>query len=748
MQVCAHFRCFKYVYKYTFKKPDQTAVAIDEIDAHLSGRLLSVSEAVHRLLELPLHKEFPPVQRLDIHLPRQNTMVFDPTADEEALMSQVFSSVSTLTAWFELNSVDTFAKELFYHEVPEHYVWLDNKWQRRMKDSASVGRIYNVSHHNGELFALRRLLRVVKGATSFADMATYAGQLQPSFAAACLARGLCDDDSDLVMALMEIVEVEISVHKIRRIFASAIVHCAPQDTVALFNRFVDDLCEGPADDASNVNAALLGVELYVNEFGKSLSEFGIVLPDAEPSRKRGRENRAASTAETVAAAVVLRDQLLPMFTSEQHEALAVVVNSIGSNSRSNIFALLASAGVGKTVFANGLAATVRARGGVVVCVAASALAAMLLTQGSTAHSEFHIPIPSNEYTMCSLSFEERHRLSRAQLIIWDECSMVHQDVVDTVERSLRDICRDQRPFGGKTVLLTGDFKQLLPVVRHGRGHDHTMQRCLWWRHVQKLKFTINWRAIRFPEYSAFLEQVGSGQMEAVNVPRERIVSSYSEMIDAVYGTNFDKANQILALTLDTCAEVNKLCIDKLQGVAVERPAVDRYVDCNCPDAYPSDYVESLHMNGAPPYMLTLKIGGKFMCIRNLNPKRGIINGTMMEIVAIGNRHLQCRILTGKSTGSIEFLLKNAFTIPPEASGLPFTVVRQQYPIIPAYCLTVHKAQGQTIARCGLIFESDPYTHGQLYVALSRVSSWDSLHVYMHEGQSDIRNVVLKHLIRD
>ena len=93
-------------------------------------------------------------------------MVFDPTADEEALMSQVFSSVSTLTAWFELNSVDTFAKELFYHEVPEHYVWLDNKWQRRMKDSVSVGRIYNVSHHNGELFALRRLLRYTFAAAS------------------------------------------------------------------------------------------------------------------------------------------------------------------------------------------------------------------------------------------------------------------------------------------------------------------------------------------------------------------------------------------------------------------------------------------------------------------------------------------------------------------------------------------------------------------------------------------------------
>ena len=71
--------------------PDRTAVTIDEIEAFLSGRLLSVSEAVHRLLELPLHKEFPPVTRLDIHMPREQMMVFDPTADEETIMSQVVS---------------------------------------------------------------------------------------------------------------------------------------------------------------------------------------------------------------------------------------------------------------------------------------------------------------------------------------------------------------------------------------------------------------------------------------------------------------------------------------------------------------------------------------------------------------------------------------------------------------------------------------------------------------------------------
>jgi hypothetical protein len=131
-QVCAHFRCFKYVYKYTFKPPDFTEVCVDEIEAHLSGRLLTASEAVHRLLELPLHKEWPPVVRLDIHLPKQQRMIFDPTADEDELLQQITSTTSTLLAWFELNACDTFARTLLYHQLPSHYTWNNNRWHRRV----------------------------------------------------------------------------------------------------------------------------------------------------------------------------------------------------------------------------------------------------------------------------------------------------------------------------------------------------------------------------------------------------------------------------------------------------------------------------------------------------------------------------------------------------------------------------------------------------------------------------------------
>jgi hypothetical protein len=188
-----------------------------------------------------------------------------------------------------------------------------------------------------------------------------------------------------------------------------------------------------------------------------------------------------------------------------------------------------------------------------------------------------------------------------------------------------------------------------------------------------------------------------------------------------------------------------MCFARLPGECIEMPASDFYVECADPDAFPHDYIETLQMKGAPPWMLQFKIGGRYMCIRNIDLPRGIINGTMLKLIAIGRHYATFKVLTGKSAGSIEILLKSVFSISSEASGLPFTIIRRQFPIIPAYCLTVHKAQGQTMARVGLIFESDPFTHGQLYVALSRVSGWDSVYVMCQDG--DIRNCVMQFLLQ-
>ena len=621
VQVCAHIRSFKYVYKYTFKSPDFTTINVDEIAAHLSGRLLSASEAVHRLLSLPLHKEWPPVVRLDVHLPQQQNVIFDPTADEQTLIAQLHSTVSSLMAWFQLNTGDMFARTLLYTEVPEHYTWVTvpngGSWRRRQQRKMAVGRMFSVSPQNVELHALRRLLNVVTGATSFIDLVTVDGSIHETFRAALFARGLASDDSDIIATMYEIVAAETHLPSIRRHFARILVHNAPQDSQRLFFMFAADLCDGDTGDVAILNEAILSIEDLMLSMGRSLAheDYGFVLPDAVDSvpapiggRRRVRPRLALPmNAETAAAD---RDRLMAMFSAEQLAAFQVVMQSIGSQSASNVYNVLASAGCGKTVFANGLAAALRSQNKIAVCVAASALAAMLLVGGRTAHSEFHIPIPSNDTTMCHLSYAEKQLLRRADLIIWDECSMIHRDTADTVDRSLRDLLGDDRPFGGKCILFMGDFKQLLPVVRYGSGHHHTIQTSSWWTSSKVITFKQNWRAVSNPEYAAELEEIGNGRVSAVIIPAVSRSDDIATLIETVYGSSAPQGHQILALTLATCSEVNKMCLDRWPGQLEEKFAADTYVDCRDADSCPNEYVESLHIPGAPPFKIGLKIGAR------------------------------------------------------------------------------------------------------------------------------------------
>jgi hypothetical protein len=233
-----------------------------------------------------------------------------------------------------------------------------------------VGRIYGVSHHNSELFALRRLLSVVKGATSFEDVATVDGVIHGTFRSACLARGMEADDGEIIAAMREIIEVTIRVEDIRHHFAMLLLHNAPADPQALFNMFVDDLCDiDDGDDA--VNMALLSIDSVMHRAGKSLadSEFGFILPDTVNLRQSRIRLRLRDPATTAVEAQRQRDAILPLFTDEQTAALQQIDTAIELDHASKIFGLLSSAGCGKTIFANGLAAFLRSKHRSVMCVA-------------------------------------------------------------------------------------------------------------------------------------------------------------------------------------------------------------------------------------------------------------------------------------------------------------------------------------------------------------------------------------------
>jgi len=164
------------------------------------------------------------------------------------------------------------------------------------------------------------------------------------------------------------------------------------------------------------------------------------------------------------------------------------------------------------------------------------------------------------------------------------------------------------------------------------------------------------------------------------------------------------------------------------------------------DSYPQDYISSLTLHGVPPSKLMLKEKGRYMIMKNYDAKRGVINGTLCELVSFTRHLLQVKLITGTQEGRIVMLPRCSFTVTSENSGLPFQFTRVQFPIIPAYCVTIHKAQGQSLAKAGLFVDRDCFAHGQLYTALSRVGGWSALTVLMLSNEQYLKNIVRKHIL--
>ena len=141
-----------------------------------------------------------------------------------------------------------------------------------------------------------------------------------------------------------------------------------------------------------------------------------------------------------------------------------------------------------------------------------------------------------------------------------------------------------------------------------------------------------------------------------------------------------------------------------------------------------------------------------MLIRNLHKDIGLVNGARLIVRAFRPHCVDCEIASGVHKGRRVFIPRMVFTSDDE-SGLPITLRRRQLPLRLAFAMTVNKSQGQTLRKVGLYLPNELFSHGQLYVALSRVSSEDSIVVLVkkgsHHGKQGVytRNFVYKEALR-
>jgi ATP-dependent DNA helicase PIF1 len=142
--------------------------------------------------------------------------------------------------------------------------------------------------------------------------------------------------------------------------------------------------------------------------------------------------------------------------------------------------------------------------------------------------------------------------------------------------------------------------------------------------------------------------------------------------------------------------------------------------------YPVEFLNSITPSGLPHHELKVKLGTPVMLIRNLNVAAGLANGTRLSVVRMHRFFLECRIVNGSHAGNIVFIPR--ITLLSTESELPFTVKRLQFPIRLAFAMTINKSQGQSLDSVGIYLKNPVFSHGQLYVAFSRASSFTAVRI--------------------
>ncbi|TQD91548.1 hypothetical protein C1H46_022843 [Malus baccata] len=226
-------------------------------------------EAVWRLLQFHIHFREPSVERLSVHLPFDQNVVFREIDDLNYVINNPNLERTMLTQWFETNVQDSDARKLSYVEFPTKYVWKNDRkqWSRR-KQGRSLGRVAYVHPATGELYYLRLLLNYQKGSFSFDHLKTVKDVLEPTFQAACTSLGLLGDDREWNNAMLEAV-ITASSFQLRQLFVTSVLFCNVADPLTLFEAHWKSMCDDISRNMLNV-FGLQDVSKYQDELRNSL----------------------------------------------------------------------------------------------------------------------------------------------------------------------------------------------------------------------------------------------------------------------------------------------------------------------------------------------------------------------------------------------------------------------------------------------------------------------------------------------
>ena len=311
-----------------------------------------------------------------------------------------------------------------------------------------------------------------------------------------------------------------------------------------------------------------------------------------------------------------------------------------------------------------------------------------------------------------------------QILIVDEISMMSRKLLETLDAVAKKIRQSDKPFGGIQVIFSGDFFQIKPVGR--MEEPSTLEYCfespLWnllFTKSQHILLTTIFRQ-KDEEYTKILNQIRNGCLDEEGAQRLRHLMGRMEKETIV------KPIKLLP-TRRQVDNVNQQELEKLESATEHRFEMVETNPKKESFLYQKE-LEFLKRSVLCEEVVSLRVGAQVMCI---------VNKTLNEVFLCNGS--QGTVVGFSEDGFPVVQFKNGFKTVMEYHEWQSEVFPEvsisQIPLILAWAVTIHKAQGATLETAEIDVGKSIFECGQMYVALSRIKDMEGLYLKSFDRRS-------------